>query len=229
MKGNNPTFAKMRGKVGSYVVTQVGDTAVVRERNFRNTSSTPKQRRVVASMIDLGMAWRECSASQALAWKRLGAQMTDPHGKRAVKHLSGWQCFVSVCGAQQSASLPMSLDAPVQYVPASVLPPESLDAALIDSAFTLTLTLAAAYPHILVVSAAAPANMGRFYFGRSQFKRLAVLMQPAAAPIDLTAAYTQEFGLPLPNQKIAVLLEPLTAQGFQGMPVTVTAALPPAA
>jgi len=161
-------------------------------------------------------AWRGLTAAQRLQWNTQAPLISlyDTLGQAYTP--SGAQFYSSVnlyrtITGQAALSVPPTVDTPPALLTLSVA------AAGGTAAFDVTFTAAIASGEFLVIQATAPNSAGREFFGRSEYKQIAVLSNTDTSPYDALADYEAVFGALDAGDigsKISVRAVPVSANGF---------------
>ena len=196
----------------------VGGVTSSRNRfgQYRRTRATPVNPRssaqgTVRSRMSANAAlWRTLTGAQRAGFNDLGQSMvrTDALGQSYT--LTGFQAFCSVNNTLASAGTPGVLAAPGLVTPTALL-----TGTLTATATTLSLaytTTPLGTGVKLAVFASPQRSAGRAFEG--DFRELLVSAAAAVSPLDLFAAYSAKFGVPVLGNRIFISAV-TTISGFQ--------------
>lgn len=198
---------------------------------------SPLQSRQNQNMAACSQAWGQLDPQTRANWQNLANQMKHqtglrtPSGLKQKRPMNAFQCFASINGTLLACGQPLSVSAPDAVARPAALPPLMLQATSSipgqDTApgvlhFGLTLT-APAYREMLQIYAAPPQLAGQHPTTGLNTAIIAVLPSLASGPTDLAPAYFAKYGLLYPGQQVVLTLQPVSAEGFKGTPMTMTA------
>lgn len=178
---------------------------------------TPAQLNQRARMATNAAAWRALTDAQRAGWASLGAAITRTDSLGQTYSLNGFGAYCSVNNNRLIVG-----DAALSAAPAIVTP--------VDIA-TATVTLTAAAFSVAYTATPLPANTRLLVFcspQRSQgvnfegdYRLIQFTAAAAASPVNVLAAYTAKFGVPVVGNRIFISLTTYNA-GFQGSPFNVS-------
>lgn len=183
---------------------------------YRRTRAIPvnprssAQEQVRSRMSANASSWRTLTGDQRAGWTDLGVSMVRNDSLGQSYKLTGFQAFCSVNNVLDSSGT-----SGVTAAPGLTTPPGLLTGAL--TATTSTLSLAYTVTPLgagvkLQVFASPQRSAGRQFEG--DFRVILVSAAAAASPLDLFAAYSAKFGVPVVGNRIFVSVV-TTAGGFQ--------------
>ena len=186
----------------------VGGVTSSRNRfgQYRRTRATPvnprsaAQGQVRSRMSANAALWRTLTGAQRAGWNDLGLSMVRSDALGQNYSLTGFQAFCSVNNTLAASGAVGVLAAPSLTTPTALLTG-------ILTATTATLSLAYTTTPLgagvkCTVFASPQRSAGRTFEG--DFRQLLTSAAAAASPLDLVAAYTTKFGLPVLGNRIFV-------------------------
>lgn len=158
-------------------------------------------------------AWRALTSAQREGWASLGANMSRTDSLGQAYTLDGFQAFCSVNNNLDLAGDATVSDAPALVTPSTILTvTPTLDATHFSLAYTPTPMPASTR---LVVYASPQRSAGRSF--ETDLRFIQKTAAAAASPVDVLAAYTAKFGVPVTGNRIFFALVSLKS-GFQSGP-----------
>lgn len=209
-------FGTASGSIASTTYSRNRYGAYIRNRAIPVNPNTAVQTSVRSRFGAQSAAWRALTAGQREQWNTQAPLISLVDSLGSTYTPSGAQFYSSVnlnrsiCG-QSALSAPPIVDTPPAIASAS------LAVSGTTPAFDLTFSAAIAAGDFLIVQATAPSSAGRSYFGRSEYKQIAVLDSTDTSPADLQADYEAVFGALDTGDvgaKVSVRLVPVSANGF---------------
>jgi hypothetical protein len=185
----------------------------VRTRAIPVNPNSTFQSVVRARMAANSALWRTITPAQRAGWESLSLLETrsDSLGQSYV--LNGFGAFVAVNNNRLAAGDSVVLDAPALTVPdAPVLGAIVLSAIAFTAAYTPTPAPTGARIFTYV---SPQRSAGRTF--EADLRLLQVSAAAAASPVNLLAAYTARFGVPVAGNKVFVALSVYLA-GFRSLP-----------
>lgn len=186
-----------------------------RSRAIPVNPATTAQGVVRARMSANAAAWRALTDAQRAGWASLGAAMSRTDSLGQSYTLDGFMAYCSV-----NNNLDLVGDATVSDAPELVTPSTPITAVLTLSsvAFSIayTPTPMPADTHLLVF-ASPQRSAGRNFEGDIRF--IQKTAAAAASPVNILAAYTAKFGVPVTGNKVFVSLL-ASSGGFVSGPLT---------
>jgi len=161
-------------------------------------------------------AWRGLTDAQRLQWNTQ-APLINLYDTLGQSYTPSGAQFYSSINLYRTITGQAALSAP----PIADTPPAltSLSVTATGGTPTLSITFAAAIAsgEFLVIQATAPNSAGRNFFGRSEYKQIAVLTNSDTSPYDALADYAAVFGALDSGDvgsKISIRAVPVSANGF---------------
>ena len=215
MKGYNPRYLKMSGKVQDVVVVQQDGMPVVRGRAFTNDSDTPLQHANRTSFGGHSTSFKNLPALTKSGWLTLARLVHDPARKRP---LSAANCYTMVNSTLKSANLPT-----VETAPLAVDTPDPiLDVTLTttvgpvhDPIFALEIHSDDDWDGPVLVLGFEAQLLGFNNYERKKAVPLGVLSSLPSGVTTVTNLFTSRFGIPEAGTKIALLLARVSPNGFK--------------
>lgn len=209
-------FGTASGSIAATTYSRNRFGPYIRNRAIPVNPSTSAQAAVRSRFGTRVAAWRGLTAAQRAQWNTQAALITLVDSLGNTYTPSGAQFYASV-NLNRSICGNAELTAP----PIVDTPPAIATATLTAAGGTPSLSLAFTAPIVagdfVVVQATAPSSAGRSFFGRSEYKQIAVLDSTDTTPVDLLAAYEAVFGTIDSGDvgaKISIRLVPISANGF---------------
>jgi hypothetical protein len=162
--------------------------------------NTSAQGTVRARLSANAAAWRTLTDAQRAGWASLGSmiQRTDSLGQQYT--LNGFMAYCSVNNNLEGIGSARVSDAPELVTPPAILTAAlTLTSAAFSIAFTPTPLGAGAH---LQVFASPQQSAGRTFNG--DFRFIALGAAATASPLNVLAAYTAKFGVPVTGNKIFI-------------------------
>lgn len=186
----------------------VGGVTSSRNRygQYRRSRATPvnpnssAQGAVRARLAAAAAQWRQLTANQRAGWTGLaqGINRTDSLGQSA--SLTGFSAFCSINQTLQNCGSAMVLDAPAMSTPDAL---STLVVTLTAAAFSLAYTpTPLPVGAKLIVYCSPQRSAGRAF--ESDFRLVLVGGAAGASPLDIKAAYTAKFGVPVLGNRIFI-------------------------
>jgi hypothetical protein len=189
---------------------------------YMRTRASPVQPRTTAQlnqrarMTTNAAAWRGLTDAQRAGWLSLGLSITRTDSLGSSYTLNGFSAYCSINNNKLDAGDAAVSDAPSIVTPADLTTATiTLTAVAFSVAFTAT-PLAAANRLFIWVSPQRSA--GRKFNG--DYRLLTVTAAAAASPVNILAAFTAKFGVPIVGNRIFISLETYQG-GFKGSPFNV--------
>jgi hypothetical protein len=189
---------------------------------YMRTRASPVQPRTTAQlnqrarMTTNAAAWRGLTDAQRAGWLSLGLSITRTDSLGSSYTLNGFSAYCSINNNKLDAGDAAVSDAPSIVTPADLTTATiTLTAVAFSVAFTAT-PLAAANRLFIWVSPQRSA--GRKFNG--DYRLLTVTAAAAASPVNILAAFTAKFGVPIVGNRIFISLE-MYQGGFKGSPFNV--------
>lgn len=177
--------------------------------NPNSTNQSTVRSRLAANAA----GWKMLSAAQRAGWGSLGGLISRTDSLGQTYTLNGFGAYVSVNNNLMAAGSATVSDAPAFAVPDS---PVVGAITLTAIAFTVAYTPTPLGAGVRVFAYASPQrSAGRSFEG--DLRLIQVSAAAAASPVNLLAAYTARFGVPVVGNKIFVALAVYTA-GFLSLP-----------
>jgi len=183
---------------------------------YRRTRATPVNPRsasqgLTRSRMSANAAlWRTLTGAQRAGWGTLGMSMTRSDALGQSYNLTGFQAFCSVNNTLASAGTSGVLGAPALVTPTALLTGIlTATAATLSLAYTTTPLATGVKAQVF---ASPQRSAGRAFEG--DFRELQVSAAAAASPLDLFAAYSAKWGVPVVGNRIFVSVV-TTIGGFQ--------------
>lgn len=147
-------------------------------------------------------AWRTLSDAQREGWDTLGLSMTRTDSLGQEYSLTGFQAFCALNNNKAQAGDAAVTDAPALVTPDTILTATvTLTAASFSVAYTPTPMPASTR---LIVYASPQRSAGRNFEGDYRFVQ--VTAAAAASPVNILAAYTAKYGVPVVGNKVFLSL-----------------------
>lgn len=205
--------------------SQAGTTASRnRYGQYKRTRATPvnpnttAQGLVRARMSANAAAWRALTDAQRAGWNDLGLSMSRTDSLGQTYTLDGFQAFCGVNNNKAQAGDASISAAPALTTPSTILTAVvTLSAIAFSIAYTPTPMPAATR---LVVYASPQRSAGRNY--ESDLRFIQVTAAAAATPVNILAAYTAKFGVPVVGNRVFLALVSYSA-GFLSGPLSTSA------
>lgn len=218
MKYVSTLFTEASGKVGNIVASKGHAGQYFRSKVKPANPKSLAQTNVRAAFGTNSKAYSGLTEAQRNGWAGLGAQMTvtNPLGQKST--LTGAQAYASINGTLATVGAPAISDSPSAPAQMPAFPTITLAASRTGAAngpFTLSIE-SAAYNGQVIIKAVRPVRAGRNSFSPSAFRQIGTEAGLSAGSTSLTAMYVAKFGTPNVGDKIAVMLVPVTNNGFQG-------------
>lgn len=201
-----------------------GDTA---SRNrfgqyLRNRASpvqprTPAQLNQRARMATNAAGWRGLTDAQRAGWASLGATITRNDALGQAYTMNGFMAYCSINNNNLVAG-----DAIVDDAPTIVTPPDLLTATLTltSAAMSLAYTATPLASGVRLFVYASPQVSAGINF-QGDYRLLQVSAAAAASPMNLLAAYTAKWGVPVTGNRIFLKLQTFKG-GFLGSPAGIS-------
>lgn len=189
----------------------------VRRRAVPVQPRTPSQINQRTRMTTNSAAYRGLTDAQRAGWKSLGLSMGRSDSLGQAYTLNSFLAYCSVNNNNLDAGNAAVADAPVLVTPTGLLTATiTLTSAAMSIAYTAT-PLAAGVR--LFAFASPQRSAGRAFNG--DYRLIQVSAAAAASPLNLLAAYTAKFGVPVTGNRIFFSLE-LYELGFKSKPLLVS-------
>ena len=187
---------------------------------YRRSRATPvnpnstSQGAVRARMSANAAAWRTLTDAQREGWGSLGASMSRTDSLGQSYTLTGFQAYCSVNNVKSLAGDATVADAPGLVTPSTILTATvTLTSASFSIAYTPTPMPASTR---LAVYCSPQRSAGRSFEADLRF--IQVTAAAAASPVNVLAAYTAKFGVPVTGNRIFISLVSI-AGGFESGPL----------
>lgn len=187
---------------------------------YRRTRATPvnpnstAQGVVRARMSANAAAWRALTDAQREGWGSLGGMISRTDSLGQTYTLNGFQAYCSVNNVKALGGDALVSDAPAYVTPSALLTATiTLTSSSFSIAYTPTPMPAATR---LAVYCSPQRSAGRSFEADLRF--IQVTAAAAASPVNVLAAYTAKFGVPVTGNKIFISLVAL-AGGFESGPL----------
>jgi hypothetical protein len=198
-----------RGTVGASVFLQSRYGVMERQRVIPLNPKTLAQQNQRSVLAAVASEWRGLTDPVRANWEALAKAMP---GK-----LTGFLAYVEINATLVKCGMPKLEVAPLR--PAFGIP--SCTGLVVDDTPGVKLTQVSdtVAPDKFIIEATAPVAPG-IRNVNSRFRRLTVVAGHAgpAVDLDLTAAYSAQFGAPVAGQRVVVRLTPMK-DGFKGIPL----------
>lgn len=206
--GSYQGITSSRNRFGQYVRTRA--TPVNPNSSAQGT--------VRARMAANAAAWRTLTGAQREGWDTLGLSINRTDSLGQSYNLTGFQAFCSVNNLKALAGDASVTDAGALVTPSTILTATlTLTAAAFSIAYTPTPMPASTR---LIVFASPQRSAGRNFEADLRFVQ--VTAAAAASPVNVLAAYTAKFGVPVVGNRIFVSLVSYAA-GFESGPLLTSA------
>lgn len=190
----------------------------VRTRAIPVNPNSTAQGSVRARMSTNAAAWRTLTDAQRAGWTDLGGSMARTDALGQAYTLTGFQAYCSVNNVRNLQALVAVADAPeLQTALALLTATLTLTSAAFSIAYTATPTGA---NEMVLVFASPQRSAGRNFEGDFRFVQKSAAA--AASPINILAAYTAKFGVPVTGNRIFVSIV-VAKLGFESGPLITSA------
>lgn len=179
--------------------------------------NTPAQLNQRARMSINAAAWRDLTDAQRAGWLSLGLQMVRTDSLGQTYDLNGFLAYCSVNNNRLDVG-----DSAVSDAPALITPPDLLTATvtLTAAAFSIAYTATPLGAGVRLLAFISPQqSAGRKFNG--DYRLIQFSAAAAASPLNVLAAYTARFGVPVVGNRIFISLATQEG-GFQGSPFAVS-------
>lgn len=205
--GSYQGITSSRNRYGQYVRTRASP---VQPR-------TPAQLNQRARMTTNAAAWRGLTDAQRAGWLDLGLNMSRTDALGQSYTLNGFGAFCSVNNNKLDAGDAAITDATAIVTPIDLVTVTlTLTAAAASAAYTTT-PLAAGYR---IFAWASPQRSAGVKFN-GDYRLLQVSAAAAASPMNLLAAFTAKFGVPVVGNRVFFSFQTYLG-GFKGSPFNVS-------
>lgn len=190
---------------------------------YMRTRASPVQPRTVAQlnqrarMTTNAAAWRGLTDAQRAGWLSLGLGIARTDALGQTYTLNGFMAFCSINNNKLDAG-----DAALTDAPAIVTPPDLITVTVTSTAVAQSVAYTATplAAGVRVFTWVSPQqSAGRKFNG--DYRLLAISAAAAASPLNILAAYTAKFGVPVVGNRIFYSFETYQG-GFKGNPFAVS-------
>lgn len=209
-------FGQASGSIAGTTYSRNRFGPYIRNRAVPVNPSTSPQASVRARFGAQAAAWRGLSTAERLQWNTQAPliSLVDTLGQTYTP--SGAQFYSSVNLYRQITGQAALTVPPVTDTPPALLTLGGTAAAG-TPALSITFSAPIAAGDFLILQATAPNSAGRNFFGRSEYKQIAVLDNGDTTPFDALSAYNAVFGALGTGDagaKISIRAVPVSANGF---------------
>lgn len=190
----------------------------VRNRSIPVNPSSTFQQAVRARLTTNSQDWRSLTSAQRAGWNDLGNQMLRSDSLGQTSPLTGFQAFLSINNNKLAAGDAKLTDAPLYLPPDPML---TITPTVTSGAFSIAYTTTPLPAGARVfVSVSPQRSAGRTFEG--DYRLIAVSAAAAASPLNILAAYTARFGVPVTGGRVFISVQQYL-NGFLSQPLNTTA------
>lgn len=209
-------FGQASGSIAGTTYSRNRFGTYIRNRAVPVNPSSSSQASVRARFGAQSAAWRGLSAAERLQWNTQAplVDLVDTLGQTynpsGAQFYSSINLYRSITG-QAALTVPPIADTPPALLTLSAT------AAAGTPELSIAFTGAIATGDFVILQATAPNSAGRDFFGRSEYKQIAVLDDTDTTPFNALSAYNAVFGALGAGDagaKISIRAVPVSANGF---------------